>query len=394
MANSENTRSGSSEPSSQTHDNPPSDPSAKATVAPASQGRIASIDALRGFDMFWICGGRGLFLFLVVLIFGSVPPWLQHQMSHVSWVGFTAWDLIMPLFLFIVGVAMPFSFAKRLQTESKRQLYFKIIRRTLILFVLGMVAQGNLLQFKLASLQIYCNTLQSIAVGYFVASILLIHLRFRGQLIVTVGLLLGFWAIMSWVPIPGIEGVGHLEPKENIAKYIDQAVLGQGGTYTWVLSSMTFAASVMLGVFAGQLLRLPMRDTKKVLALLGLAMLCLVLGWVWSYWFPIIKHIWSSSMVLWAAGWSYLLLAIFYLVIDVWNFKKWSFPFIVIGSNAIFAYMFTRPFKTSAIAESAVGGLAAHLSEPLANQLVPAAHFILLWLILLYMYRKKTFIKI
>lgn len=362
---------------------------------PKTQGRLASVDALRGFDMFWICGGKAFLLFFIALFCGGVPEWIHHQLEHVPWEGFVAYDLIMPLFLFIVGVAMPFSLSKRLQRDGMKKTYFKIFRRFFILWILGMVAQGNLLDFEFAKLRLFSNTLQAIAVGYLFSSILMIHLRLRWQVIATVVLLLGYWGLMTFAPIPGVQGVGHLEPDLNFALYVDEVVLGSfgdGTPYTWVLSSMTFIASVMLGVFGGELLRLNRSGSQKVLGLLGLGLVCLVLGWLWSYEFPIIKHLWTSSMVLWAAGWCYLLLALFYLIIDVWKLQAWSFPFVVIGANAILAYMIGRPFN--AAVDSLVYGITPHLPEVAAGYFLKAATFVLLWGVLYYLYRKQTLIRI
>src|SRR4051794_1164849 len=134
--------------------------------------RIGAIDALRGFDMFWIVGGRELLLAFTKIFGNPAPDWLNHQFEHSKWDGFTAWDLIMPLFLFVVGAAMPFSFARRIEEgQSKGALLAKIVRRTIILFILGMAVQGHLLDFKLSTLHIFANTLQAIAVGYFVAGV-------------------------------------------------------------------------------------------------------------------------------------------------------------------------------------------------------------------------------
>jgi len=142
------------------------------------KGRIMSIDALRGFDMFWIIGGWSIFRGLHERFDNSTTQWLSQQLSHVRWEGFRPWDLIMPLFLFVVGVVMPFAFNKRLAAgQSKKQLYFHIVLRTIILFILGMVAQGHLLEYDLSKLHIYSNTLQAIAAGYLIAAIILLNLR-------------------------------------------------------------------------------------------------------------------------------------------------------------------------------------------------------------------------
>jgi predicted acyltransferase len=358
--------------------------------------RILSIDALRGFDLFVIVGGSRIIL---EFIKASKVGWLQpyvNQFEHVSWEGFTFLDLVMPLFLFIVGVVMPFSFAKRLDRgDSQLRLYLHILIRTVVLFVLGMIAQGQLLAYDLSRLHIYCNTLQAIAVGYFIAAILILRLKPRWQIGVTAVLLVVFFALMKWVPVPGY-GAGVLTPEGNLAIYIDKLLLGhfQDETpYTWILSSMTFACTVMLGAFAGYILRSSARQLTKVAYLLGLGVATIGLGLLWSLWFPIIKHLWTSSFVLYAAGMSYILLALFYLVIDVMGFRIWSFGFVVIGANAIFAYMATMLFDFRKIGSIFVGGLSRHLGDwyPFVHAL---SGFLVLWLILFYLYRKKTFLRV
>jgi len=360
------------------------------------QGRVVSIDALRGFDMFWIIGGQKIFDELGKATDSEfLRGWLT-QLTHVDWEGFRSWDLIMPLFLFIVGVAMPFAFNKRLQRgDSKRQLYFHIIKRTIILFFLGMIAQGHLLEYDLSRLHIYSNTLQAIAAGYLITSLVLLNLNIRWQLITTTGLLLLFWALMAWVPVPEY-GAGVLTPDGNLAIYLDKVILGRfedGTSYTWILSSITFGCTVMLGALAGQLLRANRTGAIKVAQLTAAGLGCLALALLWHNWFPIIKHIWTSSFVLFSAGLCYLLLALFYLVIDVWGFKKWAFGFVVIGMNAIAVYMVTRLFDFRHVGNIFVGNLAKWLGQ-WSDFAQAAAAFAAIWLILYWMYRKKSFIKI
>jgi len=362
------------------------------------KGRIMSIDALRGFDMFWIIGGWSIFRGLHEKFDNSTTQWLTQQMSHVRWEGFRPWDLIMPLFLFVVGVVMPFAFNKRFAAgQSKKQLYLHIIMRTLILFVLGMVAQGHLLEYDLSKLHFFSNTLQAIAAGYLISAIILLNLRIVWQIVTTVVLLLLFWVLMMLIPVPG-HGAGMLEPDVNLAIYLDRLILGGfiDGTdppYTWILSSITFACTVMLGVMAGHLLRSEKKDIVKVLLLLAAGLGCLVLGLVWNIWFLIIKHLWTSSFVLYSAGWCYLLLSLFYLVIDVCGFKKWAFPFVVIGMNAIAVYMATHVFNFRHIGDIFVDGLDKYVGNwrPFVHAV---AAFAVIWLIMWWMYRKRSFIKI
>jgi len=347
--------------------------------------------------MFWIIGGHRIFTSLHDIFDHPVTAWINKQLlSHVEWKGFRPWDLIMPLFLFVVGVVMPFSFNKRLaRGDSKRQLYFHIVKRTLILFVLGMIAQGHLLAYDLSKLRIYSNTLQAIAAGYLIAAIIMLNMRIVWQVVTTAALLLLFWALMMLVPVPGHKA-GVLTSEGNLAIYLDKLILGRfqdGTSYTWILSSMTFGCTVMLGAMAGHLLRSEKRGRAKTLWLLAAAAACLVLGLIWDIWFPIIKHLWTSSFVLFSAGLCYLLLALFYLIIDVGGFKKWAFGFVVIGTNAIAVYMATRVFDFRRIGGIFVGGLDRWCGN--WNPFIHAvAGLAVIWLILWWMYRKKAFIKV
>jgi predicted acyltransferase len=369
-----------------------------APVTKSASQRVASIDALRGFDMFWIVGGQELALAVARIFADPLPPVVERQFEHVEWEGFAAWDLIMPLFLFVVGVAMPFSFARRLEEGgATRDLHWKIIRRTLILFVLGMAVQGNLLDFNLSTLHFYCNTLQAIAAGYLVAGLLLLHVGIASQVAFAAAMLVGFWALAMFVPVPGI-GAGVLRPDANLPLAVDEFVLGRfhdGTSYTWVLSSMTFAASVLLGVFAGHALRSAMSAGWKFAALVAMGVASLAAGWAWATWggFPIIKHIWTSSMTLWAAGWSYLLLALFYLLIDVWQLRRWAFPFVVIGMNAITIYVAYHFVPFREISNGLLGSLASHLGRG-GPALVEFGTVALVWLLLYHMYRQKIFLRI
>ena len=355
-----------------------------------------SVDALRGFDMFWIVGGRELLGGLVMVFMNPLPDALARQFGHAEWVGFTAWDLIMPLFLFIVGTSIPLSFAKRLERgQSKTDIYRHVVKRTVILFVLGMVAQGHLLDFDLSRLHIYCNTLQAIACGYLIASIVVLNMNIVWQGMTTAGLLVLFWLLMVLVPAPGYRA-GVLSPDGNLAMFVDEIILRRfrdGTNYTWILSSLGFAGTVLLGVMSGHLLRSDKTPKTKVVWLFGAGIAGLVLGGLWGIWFPIIKHIWTSSFVLYAAGWSYLLLALFYALVDVLGYKRWAFAFVVIGMNAIAVYMVAQVFDLRLIGKTLVGGLARHLGE--AGQFVElVVTFLTAWLILYWMYRKKTFIKV
>lgn len=286
----------------------------------------------------------------------------------------------------------------------------------LVLWILGMMVQGHLLEFDRQTIHFYSNTLQAIAAGYLVASVFLFHLPVWGQVAGTAVLLVGYWLLMLLVPFRG-HPAGTLEEKVNLALYIDEQVLGpfrDGTTYTWILSSMAFAGMVLMGVFAGHLLRSHWSRGMKVVWLVLWGAGCLAVAWLWSggfdQWFqmtlvgnwrfPIIKHLFTSSMVLWAAGWSYLLLALFYLVIDVLGHRWVGWFFEILGANAITAYVAWNLVSFPTIAERFVGGLARYLATfgaPLANvgeALNPVGAFLILWLLLFFMYRKGSFVRV
>jgi predicted acyltransferase len=375
-------------------------PGAAAAPAAAVPERVLAIDALRGFDMFWIAGpdlGHWLVTSVLVLCFGQLPDWLAYQLDHPKWLGFSAWDMIMPLFLFIVGAAMPFSVQRRIDAgDGRSAIYLRAMRRAAILWFLGMISQGHLLQWQWSSLHFYCNTLQSIAAGYLIATVTMVELRQpRFQALTAFALLVVFWLLMSLVPVPGV-GAGHYDPDGNLALWIDKAVMGEHQDhthYTWILSSLGFGATVLIGVLAGTLLRsqLPPITRLRILVLAGIA--CLAAGWGWSFAMPIIKHLWTSSMVLWAGGWSLLLLAAFYALIDVLGWRRWSWVFVVIGANAILAYMAQPLFDLRHLGEHLFGKLCDHLGDGREAALA-ALTYLILWLVLWGLYRARIFIRI
>jgi predicted acyltransferase len=361
----------------------------------ATSERLLSIDALRGFDMFWIMGGGPFVMEVCKLFKNPLPDWLVRQFDHASWEGFVGWDLIMPMFLFIVGVAMPFSLGKRIAAgETRSRIYRKVAYRVVLLWILGMVAQGHLLLFDSHNLQFYSNTLQAIAAGYLIASIALVESKVGGQLVLTVLLLVLYWLLLVFVPVPGY-GARVLTPDGNLAMYIDKLLLGRfqdGTTYTWILTSLGFGATVLMGVLAGQLLRGTLPGPRKAQWLAASGFACLLAGWLWSIAIPIIKHIWTSSMVLWSGGWCLLILALFYWLIDVKGYHRWSFFFVVIGMNAIVAYM-SDLLPWPQISNIFFGGLAKHLGI-FGDVLLAFGALGILWLCLYYLYRNRTFLRI
>lgn len=369
---------------------------ARITGEAASHGRIASVDALRGFDMFWIMGGDVIIKSLDYVLDTPTTRFLAYHMDHAEWVGFRFYDIIMPLFVLLAGVSIPFAFSKRLAgLNSKAALWPQVLKRVLILWILGMAIQGGLLTYDVEQLSLFSNTLQAIAVGYLIATVLVLYLPVIAQIIATGALMAAFWWVMENVPVPGA-GAGLYEPDRNIALFIDLAILGpfqDGTSYTWILSSLNFGATAMLGVFAGYVLRSGSRPYTKVVALLAGGVALVLLGQLLGTWHPIIKHLWTSSFVLFSGGLCFLLLGVFYLVIDVWRFAWWSKPFIVIGSNSIVAYTAWHLFDFGLVADVFIAAF-----EPMAGDWWPfmrnVSSFLVLFLILLLMYRNRIFVKI
>jgi predicted acyltransferase len=364
-------------------------------LSEAGDQRLVCIDALRGFDMVWIIGGSQVLVALAKGAGAGFPGNLAVQFDH-TWGQFHFYDLIMPLFLFIVGIVIPVAFKKRIaRGESKKSIYGHVLKRVLILYLLGLVASGYLLTFDVSKIHLWTDTLHAIAMGYLVSSILILELKIKWQIGITTALLFLYWGIMACIPVPG-QGTGIYKPDANLALYVDNAILGhfqEGQGWTYIITNLTFICSVMLGVFAGNILLSALAPLKKAGLLSVIGAICMLAGKIWAIKFPVIHHLWTSSFVMVAGGLSYIFLSVFYLVIDVWGYKKWAFPFVVIGMNAIVVYVATHLFDFSIIGNVFVGGLEKYLG-PWNDFVQSLAALSVVWLILYWMYRKKTFIKI
>ncbi len=269
---------------------------------------------------------------------------LADQLEHVDWEGFHFYDLIFPLFVFLMGTSAVFSLERLVERAGRGQAYRRIFTRSLILYLLGLFYYGGLSRDGGPEMFRYVGVLQRIAICYFFAGIVVMNFRWRGIAGVCAALLIGYCLLMTFVPVPEY-GAGVFEPGKNLAHYIDKIALpGYKWDGNWdpegLLSTIPAIGTALLGALAGIILRNDDWGPWKkvgVLALLGIA--CLAGGWVWSYQFPIIKKLWTSSYVLFAGGWSYLLLALFYAVIDIAKFQIWARPFVWIGTNSITIYM-------------------------------------------------------
>ena len=362
------------------------------TDAVPTPHRLESLDALRGFDMVWIVGGAAIF---ETWAEHSNAPWLHalaQQFTHVEWNGFRFWDLVFPLFLFIAGVAMPFALTRRLeQGASRGELAAKVVRRGLVLVLLGVVYNG-LLSFDFSTLR-YASVLGRIGLGYLFAGLIVLRWGVRGQVVWAGAILLGYWAALMLVPVPGY-GAGDLTPGHTLTDWVDQELL-PGRLHRGdrdpegILSTVPAIATALLGALAGAWLRRtgpPSSRQSSRLAAAGLV--ALMIGGAWGVVFPINKNLWTSSFVLWAGGWSLLLLALFHQLVDVWGHRRLLFPFTVIGTNAITIYLLNRFVDFDAVSQLLLGG------GRLAAPLVTAGALVLQWLLLWWLYRRRIFLRV
>ncbi|HNY79120.1 MAG: DUF5009 domain-containing protein [Sedimentisphaerales bacterium] len=361
-----------------------------------SSTRVLSIDALRGFDMFWIIGGGAVFESLVKIWPGPVTETIHRQLEHVVWEGFHFEDLIFPTFLFLVGAVMPFSISRRLEKgHSSAAIHLHVIRRTVVLLLLGLILNG-LLRFNWPEMR-WPGVLQRIALAYFFAALIVIHTRWCAQAIIIAVVLLAYWAVSVLIAAPGF-AAGDLSMQGCLSSYIDQQLIpGQlyygYGDNEGILSTFPSVCTALLGALAGQWLRSNRSGSRKTAGLALAGVVCLAAGYLWGLVFPIIKILWTSSYVLYAGGWSLLLLALFYWVIDVLGFRKWAFFFVVIGMNPITIYFLDGFVNFDGIAEFFAGGLASHAGV-YAALILPLAALMVRWLLLWFLYRHKILFKV
>lgn len=370
--------------------------------------RVVSLDALRGFNFIWILGGEGAILALAEMskgkdsAVGAVGSFLGTQMTHVAWEGFRFYDLIFPLFIFIMGVAIALSLPRLVEREGKASTHWRVLRRALLLYVLGLIYYGGISQHW-NDIRVL-GVLQRIALCYLFASLMFLHLDWRGMLAALVALLVGYWALMTFVPLPTV-GAGSFAPDANLANWIDANYLpGRLWERTrdpeGLLSTLPALATCLIGVFAGLLLQQDGRSPqRKSLWLIAAGILMIGAGYLWSLQFPIIKAIWTSSFVLVAGGWSAILLGVLHQIVDVWGYKRWATMFVWIGANAILLYFINGIVGFEPVARRLVGGDLARLldqavtpgSGRLATHLVGIAFVVAL---AGYLYHRKIFLRV
>lgn len=423
---------------------------------PASSMRLMSLDALRGFDMFWIIGADSLFYALKQLSPNRVTAFLAYELDHAEWQGFHFYDLIFPMFVFMVGVSLVFSLGKLLKQAGRPEALKRVVRRSVLLFILALLYSGG---FAKAWPDIrLLGVLNRIALAYCAAGLLFCFFNPKTLVSVCVGLLVVYWALMTFVPIRDIQMTkpslarlaeqngspktaalfqaegnpstvkdspawaaaqrmfysttnytsGKFGPGYNLSDHLDfQYLPGKKWDNFYdpegYLSTLGAIATCLLGVFAGLLLRNPaVADQRKVMWLVGFGLVAVALGWTWNLQFPVIKKIWTSSYVLVAGGYSALLLAAFYQIVDIWQVRGWCQPFVWIGMNPITIYMASNLLGGEGfvkVAHRFAGSnvqafLDAHLAQG-AGELVLSIIGLLLALWLAhFLYRRRVFIRL
>lgn len=351
--------------------------------------------------MLWIMGGDSIGHALSQMEQVNVVGVLGTQLNHVAWEGFRFYDLIFPMFVFIVGVSLVFSLTKLQEREGRTTAVRRVIRRTVILYLLGIFYYHGW-ENGWESIRLM-GVLQRIALCYGAAALLFLFFKPRGLAIWCAGLLLGYWALMALVPVPGI-GAGNFEEGRNLANWIDAQYLPWrkwDGDHDpeGLLSTLPAVASCLLGVFAGLLFqntRITPGGKIAWLAAGGLA--GVALGALWGLQFPIIKKIWTSSYVLMAGGWSALLLALFYWVIDVRGWQAWARPLVWIGLNPITIYMLGNLMPFDGIAGRVLGGPVEewfnHRATGLGEVVISTAGILLAVGVCWWLHRRRIYVRV
>lgn len=374
------------------------------TLARSATQRLVSLDVFRGVT---IAG---------MVLVNNPGSWnhIYWPLAHANWHGWTPTDLIFPFFLFIVGVSISLALGPRVEKSGgNRSLYWKVTKRALIIFLLGLFLAG-FPYFHLSTIRIM-GVLQRIALCYFFAAFIFIKTDLRKQLIITAALLVGYWLIMTFVPTPGFK-MGDYSREGCIACFIDRKVLGshiwsQGKIYDpeGLLSTLPAIATTLLGVVSGQLLRSNKQQHEKLSLLFVAGISCIITGWIWNLFFPINKSLWTSSYVLFTGGLAMQFLALCYWLIDMKGYRRWTKPFVVFGVNAIVLFVGTglmarllgiikvpRADGTKiALQRWLYDSLFLSWAPPYRASLSFAIAFILLWLGLMWiLYKRKIFIKV
>lgn len=365
--------------------------------------RLMSLDALRGFDMLFIMGFSGLIAKLCAILPEMITDEIARQMGHVAWDGLAHHDTIFPLFLFLAGVSFPFSLAvQRNKGATTGDIHKKILRRMLMLILFGLIYNG-LFQFNFAELRC-ASVLARIGIAWAAAAFLYVHFGLRTRITIAAVLLVGYGLLSKFVAAPDVPGGDPLSMEGCLVGYIDRLLLPGRLLYNngnfdpeGILSALPAIVTAMLGIFTGELIRTPnekISGNRKTLWMLTGALALALTAWLFQGALPINKQLWSSTFVCAVGAYSLVMMALFYYIIDVRGWQKWTFPLRIIGMNSITIYMVQRIINFGSISRFFLGGIASLCPEQWAAVIQAAGFVAVGWLFLYFLYRQKIFLKI
>ncbi len=364
--------------------------------------RLLSLDTLRGFDMMFIMGFASIVVAICSLFPNGDTCWLAQQMDHVEWNGLRHHDTIFPLFLFMAGISFPFSYAKQLANGATRgKVYCKIFRRGLTLVLLGLI-YNNLFKLEFSTLR-FCSVLARIGLAWMFAALLFINFKPKTRAVISAVILVGYYLLIRFIPAPDMPGADPYSMEGNLVGYIDRLIMPKHLYFEnlfdpeGTLSILPAIVTAMLGMFAGEFVRSDdskYSGSQKTVRMFIAAAVMAVVGLLWSLDCPINKQLWSSTFVLVVGAFSLASFALFYYIIDVRGWQKWTYFFKVIGMNSITIYMAQKIFNFGSISKFFLGGFAKLCGEPWSAVILKVGYFAVCWLFLDFLYRKKVFLKV
>ncbi len=378
------------------------------------QNRLLSLDVFRGIT---IAG---------MVLVNNPGTWsaIYSPLAHAEWHGATPTDFVFPFFLFIVGIAITLALGKRVEQGGiNRDIYLKIVRRALIIFALGLFlatfpfynfTKGEWLDVSTVRIM---GVLPRIALCYLAAALIFVHTNWKQQAIIAVALLLIYWALMTLINVPGCEITSVNDKACNLAAYVDRLILTEN--HIWksskifdpegLLSTIPAIATTLAGILCGHWLRREKDDNEKVAAMFFFGIVLTAIGWMWAFWFPLNKSLWTSSYVVYTAGLALCFLGFCYWLIDIKGYKKWAKPFVIFGVNALVLFVGSGVMarimgiikvsdaegKSISLQKWIFDSLFLPFASPINASLMYAISFILVWLFLMWLlYRKQIFIKV
>ena len=362
--------------------------------------RLQSLDALSGFDMLWIMGAEEIRHALYKATGSPVAGAVSEQFTHPEWNGFHAYDLIFPLFLFLAGVATPYSVGRELEKgKTRKNQLWRVIKRSFTLVALGIFYNNGLEVLHPFQEIRFASVLGRIGIAYLFANIIYLYFNQKVQLFWLWGLLIGYWLLLKFTAAPGF-APGDLTMEGNFASYMDRLIL-PGRLHKAIhdpeglFSTIPAISTGLLGIAAGNLLRKGKQEKKqKALYLAGAGLAFLVLAQLWNLDFPINKNLWTSSFVLHTGGLSLLLLSVFYYTIDVLGYTRWTLFFRVIGMNSILIYISEKIIDWEFSAKAVFGWIGQLVGQPFQMVVLACGFVLIKWVFLYFLYRQKVFLKV